>query len=283
MLRREGPIIATRGRGARKASLVLCSLSVASLAPVAVIAQDISSEWQFAATVYGWFPDIGGDTHFPVDGGNSIDVDISTILDHLRMTAQGAFEIQKGRWGAFTDLVYLDVGESKSQTRDLAIGGGALPGSVIADVDLDLRSTTWTIAGSYRTVATTAATVDWVAGARLASIDQDFRWQFTGSFGPIAPPPATGARGASVDQWDAIVGVKGRFAFGADHKWLMPFYLDAGAGDSDLTWQVLLGFGYAMGWGDVQVAWRYLDYDLGSGPIADLSFNGPAIGATFRW
>jgi hypothetical protein len=46
----------------------------------------------------------------------------------------------------------------------------------------------------------------------------------------------------------------------------------------------LLGVGYAFGWGDLKVAWRYLDYDLESGaPIADLNFSGPALGATFRW
>jgi hypothetical protein len=39
-----------------------------------------------------------------------------------------------------------------------------------------------------------------------------------------------------------------------------------------------------FGWGDLGVAWRYLDYDLKSdGPITDMNFNGPAIGATFRW
>jgi hypothetical protein len=57
-----------------------------------------------------------------------------------------------------------------------------------------------------------------------------------------------------------------------------------GTGDSDLTWQAMLGFGYSFGWGDLCVAWRYMDYDLDSGgAITDLNFNGPALGATFRW
>jgi hypothetical protein len=30
--------------------------------------------------------------------------------------------------------------------------------------------------------------------------------------------------------------------------------------------------------------WRYISYDMKSGsPVEDLSFNGPMIGATFRW
>jgi hypothetical protein len=29
-----------------------------------------------------------------------------SILDHLKMTAKGSFEIHKGRWSAFTNIVY---------------------------------------------------------------------------------------------------------------------------------------------------------------------------------
>ena len=64
----------------------------------------------------------------------------------------------------------------------------------------------------------------------------------------------------------------------------MPYYFDIGTGDSDLTWQAELGLTYSFGWGDIGVAWRYLDYDLkANGPIKDLSFSGPAMGATIRW
>jgi hypothetical protein len=271
-------------RNAATMSFALWSLGFAGLAPSSVMAQEILDEWQFAATIYGWFPDIGGNTEFRTGTGSSIDVDISTLLDHLKMTGQGSFEIQKGQWGAFTDLVYLDVGDSKSQTRGIEIGGQPLPGGLEASADFDLKSVIWTLAGSYRSLASPSATLDWHAGARLASFKQELSWEFTGSFGPITPPPRTGSREASVDQWDAIVGFKGRLAFGADHNWVMPFYFDVGAGDSDLTWQAMLSFGYAFGWGDLGVAWRYLDYDLKSdGPITDMNFNGPAIGATFRW
>ena len=93
----------------------------------AAVAQESSDDWQFAASVYGWFPDIGGNTVAADPGDDSIDVDVSTILDHLKMTAQGSFEFHKGRWGGFTDLVYLDVGESKSGSRDITIGGVTLP------------------------------------------------------------------------------------------------------------------------------------------------------------
>ena len=55
-------------------------------------------------------------------GGPSINVDASTLLDHLKMTFMGAFDAHNGRWGMFTDVLYLDVGGSKSKTRDFNIG-----------------------------------------------------------------------------------------------------------------------------------------------------------------
>lgn len=262
----------------------LWAVGFVSLASSTLCAQETSDDWQFEATIYGWFPDIGGHTSLPLAGDSSIDVDVSTILDHLKMTAQGALEIRKGHWGAFTDLVYLDVGDSKSQTRQLEIGGNPLPAAVTARADFDLKSVFWTVAGSYRVVANRQTTFDVLAGARLASMKQELDWEFTGDFGSIQPPPRTGRREASVDQWDAIVGARGQFSLGANRKWVVPYYFDIGSGDSDLTWQAVLGLGYAFGWGDVDLVWRHLDYDLkASGPIEDLNFSGPAIGASFRW
>jgi hypothetical protein len=140
------------------------------------------------------------------------------------------------------------------------------------------------LAVSYRFAASPETAFDVFAGARFANIDQSLDWQFTGSFGAVVPPPLMGSRDASVDVWDGIVGVRGRFALGAGGHWVVPLYLDIGTGDSDLTWQSALGLGYAFGWGNVGVAWRYLRYEMKSdAPVSDLSLNGPALGVTFRW
>ena len=266
------------------ALISLSLLGIAALVPAHAIAEEISNDWRFAASLYAWLPDIAGNTSIRTDSGVPIDVDIDTILDHLEMVGQGAFGLQKGHWGAFTDVIYLGVGASKSRTRNLSIGGQPLPAAVTGRTDLDLDTLIWTLAGSYRVAASPAVTFDVLAGARYASIETKLQWEFTGDFGSVAPPPRTGNGNSTSDLLDGIVGVRGHFAFGQEHQWVIPYYLDVGTGDSDTTWQALLGLGYAFGWGDVSVAWRYLDYDLKSdAPIADLSLNGPAVGVTFRW
>lgn len=261
-------------------------LGIAGLAASPAHAQEDtgSSGWQFAATLYGWLPDIGGQTELPLGAGGTIDVDVSTIFDHLKMTGMGSFEVSHGHWGAFTDFVYLDVGDSNSHTRSLSINDVPLPASVTAAADFDLKSTIWTLAALYRIVPSGEPTFDVLVGARLAHLEQNLEWTFSGTFGSITPPPTTGSANASVDQWDGIVGGKGRIALGASQKWAVPYYFDIGTGDSDLTWQAELALTYSFGWGDIGVAWRYLEYDLQSdGPIEQLNFNGPAAGAIFRW
>ncbi len=93
-----------------------------------------------------------------------------------------------------------------------------------------------------------------------------------------------GRREVKEQNWDILVGVKGRAAFGQDGKWYLPYYVDIGAGESKLTYQLSAGVGYTFGWGDVVASWRHLDYQFKSGkPIEELNFNGPQIAAVFRW
>jgi hypothetical protein len=126
--------------------------------------------------------------------------------------------------------------------------------------------------------------MDVFAGARLLDIKQKLGWDFSADIGGVSPPPRSGNSEASFNNWDAIIGVKGRVAFGANRAWYVPYYVDVGTGDSDLTWQAVSGIGYAFYWGELFAVWRYLDYNFKSGAkIEDVNFNGPAIGVAFRW
>jgi hypothetical protein len=196
----------------------------------------------------------------------------------------GTFDVHNGRWGAFTDLMYLDVSGSKSASRDFTIGGQQIPANTTANLGWGIEGVIWTLAGQYRVASGAGLTMDLLAGARLADLDQEASWDITGGLGPLAPPARTGRGEAEVSQWDGIVGLKGRYTFAQAPKWSLPFYVDVGTGDSDLTWQIVAGVSHAFSWGDVGAGWRYLEYDMKSGrPIKDLNFSGAMVGATFRW
>ncbi len=255
------------------------------LAPAAAQAQSMSDKWEFGASIYGWLPDIGGKTTFPAGtGGGSIDVDASQILDSLKFTFMGTLSAQKGRWGVFTDVIYLDVGGSKDKTRDIIVDGHPLPVGVTADAQLDLKSLIWTLAGNYRVVNDPGAKLDVFAGARLIELKQTLGWQFSTDLGDGSTTRRTGTSEVKVTKTDAIIGTKGRVLFGADQKWYVPYYLDIGTGQTDFTWQGVTGVGYKFNWGEVFGVWRYLDYKFKSGSkFEDANFNGPAIGVAFSW
>jgi hypothetical protein len=261
------------------------ALVLAALAPLPAHAEAAPGDWQWNATVYLWLPSLGGETAFPPSGGGpAIDVSVDAILDSLNFAFMGAFEGRKDRWGFATDVIYLDLGSSKKATRDFGIGQGGIPANVSADLRLDVTGWLWTLAGSYAVIQQENFSMNVLGGARMLDLQEDLRWQFNGDISSLPLLDRSGSASAKDTVWDAIVGVKGRMTFGADRQWYVPYYLDVGTGDSDLTWQGMAGLGYSFDSIDVTGVWRYLDYDFGgSKPIKSIDFNGPAVGVTFRF
>ena len=88
-----------------------------------------------------------------------------------------------------------------------------------------------------------------------------------------------------VELWDGAVGVRGSLGLGGDH-WFVPYYADIGAGSSSLTWQAITGVGYKFGWGDLNLFYRYLRYDMQHDDLLqNVSFYGYGFGfgARFRF
>ena len=244
-----------------------------------------SEDWRFQAVVYVYLPSVDGETTFSGSGGSdSAGVDASKLLENLNLAFMGSFEADKGPWGAFADVIYVDFGDSESPSRDFSLGGGTLPVGVNASLRYDLNGWLWTLAGAWHAASTPDRELSVIGGARLIDIDQTIAWQLGGNIGSVALPDRAGDRTAEVNNWDAIVGLKGRAMLGTDHHWFLPYYVDVGTGESSLTWQAMFGLGYAFGWGSIIGAWRHIDYDMKSGrSIESLSFDGPGVAVAFRW
>ena len=264
-------------------------LAAALATPMALLALPAHAQgadpWRFEASVYAYLPTISGSTVFPQnDAGSGVSIDADTILDNLKFTFMGSFEARRGSLGLFTDVIYMDVGNSTSDYRQFTVGGLPVPGEANTHVDYDLKGWVWTLGGVWAVSAEPAATLDLLAGARLLDIEQTIGWDITGNVGTVPLPERAGSSEVGLSNWDAIVGFKGRLALGSEGKWFAPYYADIGTGESDFTWQGMGGIGYSFKWGDVVAAWRYLDYDMESGDkVESLDFNGPAISAVFRW
>jgi len=242
-----------------------------------------ANDWRFGATLYIYGPQIDSNFTLPKRSGEGT-VSVNTS-DYFNISGafMGAFEATNGRWGVFTDYLYVDVSGSKSGTRNFSIGQVDLPASVTGDVNVGVKGSAWSILGEYRLQSTRESTADLLFGARLLDVKPRASFRLNGELGTIPPASREGSFEVNESNWDAIIGVKGRYAFGDRLQWYMPVYADIGTGDSRLTWQLAAGIGYSYSWGDILAMWRYVRYDFKSDDIIqDLTFSGPLIGVTFR-
>ena len=280
-------------------------IAVAMLAVVVAFASNFAcadngaDEWQYRLTPYLWLPTIDGTAHYsvPPGGGGSPNVLVGPAewLDLLNYGALVSGSARKGRYSIFSDFVYLSM-TSKNDGRVDSVGdaisnpGSTLPIPVSASLNLntrtDLDSLVWMITGGYALNETETFALDVFAGVRFFGVDVSTSWNLTADI--TAPGggvllPAQGSIGNDTDLWDGIVGMRGHFVV-ADSNWTVPYYFDIGAGDSELTWNTMVGFAREFGWGDLILAYRHLEYDQDSnGLLQGFSFGGPAIGARFRF
>ena len=254
-----------------------------ALAPAAN-AQSSEERWQSAATLYLWFPGISGRTQFPSGaGGPTLNVNAKDVLSKLDMAFMGTIESRRGRWGGLGDWVFSDLSGEQGRTREFEVGGLPPGAGVTADLGLRVKTNVLTLAGTYALVESPTYSSSLLAGVRMLKSDQALRWTLSTS-GPVAGLARSGAIDVGMTNWDAVVGVRGRARLPSDPRWFLPYHFDIGTGASRQTWQAVLGVGYTFDFGDIGLVWRYLDYTFKpSEPLQTLTFNGLALGATFRF
>lgn len=242
-----------------------------------------ADSWQFAVTAYAYLPSISGTAYFPVAPiGASFTLNQSDLIDHLKMTFMGAFDVHRGPWGFFADVLYLDIGSHNTNIHDFTVGGIGIPAATTTDVSMDMKSWIVNAVGEYRVLGQVGGTtLDVVAGVRYLSVNERLEWNFTGSIGTLPEAARSGDVGISNSILDGIVGVKGQVQ--GDGGWRMPYYIDVGTGGAQFTWQGATGLAYQFHWGQVSLLYRYIDFRIGSNTLKDLTIAGPLLGATFRW
>ena len=251
-----------------------------SLAPLHAIAQVGGDQWRFALTPYLWLPNIDGTLKFSIPpgagGSPSVDVGPNSYLENLDFALMLAGEARRGDWAIISDVIYLDFSGESSAVK--SVGGIQVP--VNQNTSTGLKGLVWELAASYTLARSPMATFEVLGGFRYFGLEASVQWQLAG---PIGLFPQAGSHTQKEELWDAIVGVRGRAKLGGG-SWFVPYYLDAGGGSSELTWQGITGIGYSFRWGDALLAYRHVYYDQkGDKLLQDISFSGPSLAASFRF
>ena len=261
---------------------------------VAVAAEADKKEWHFTVRPYLWLPNFHSTFNFDIPSGGSgspnVEVGPVDFLEHLQIAGMIGGEARKNRWSIFTDLIFINFSLDESTVRSVQFAGSD-PDPVEIDADLDagtrssLGGIEWTLTGGYNLVQTRDTLLHLFGGFRLLSVEATTDWSLTAVVnGPNSQVfNQSGSISQSIELWDNIVGARGRLHLG-EGNWYLPYYLDMGAGSSDLTWQGRLGVSYAYEWCEIYLAYRYLHYDTNESKlIDDMSINGSALGVAFRF
>jgi hypothetical protein len=241
-----------------------CALLLSAVGlPAGAETQAGGERWQWGAQLYLWAAGMSGTTVT----GDEIDVSFSDVVDSLDVGLMGTVAASRGKWTLFADLLYTDLSEDATTTARIV----GLP--VKAGVDISMKSAISTLGVTHRVLESEAGELNVLAGARYLSLstDLDFR------IGPLRPSVSD-----SDVVWDGVIGVRGTSAL--NDRWYLSYYLDVGAGGSDLTWQAVGGINYRFSRFDAALGYRHVAWELDdTNLMGDLEISGPYTGVRLRF
>jgi hypothetical protein len=251
--------------------------------------------WSFEVAPYLWLPSVDATMRYklPTGLGGSADVKVDTgdYLAQLDFATAFAAGVRYDRFSLLTDVIYVSVDSRSSRVDSIdavELGRNRFSSTANIDGSSSLKTTLWTLAGSYTAAAGAWGNVDVLAGFRYlgieATTDYNLALTVVGPRGNAGPTFGGGGRLSGRDNvWNGIVGVRGRLNLGGG-GFFVPYYLDIGAGDSNLTWQGFAGVGYQTGWAGVQLGWRYMSFDQGGTTLVqDMALSGGYLAVNFNF
>ena len=239
-----------------------------------------ADDWQFAVTPYLWGAGIDGTVKIK---GHEADFSkpFDEIIKDLDLAGMLNLQVRKGRFGAYTDVMYLGTSDSTSVLNPAT-------GATLADVSTSLDQwlidfgASWAVAQWGAGGAGSKGVVDLFLGGRY--------WNLTTEFTAKSPFFAGELGVEKTADWvDPIVGA--RFAVDFTPKLLLIGRGDVGGFDlggsiSKLTWSASA----CLGWRftpllSAYAGWKYLSVERESdrGATIDLALSGPVLGLAFTF
>lgn len=279
-------------------ALTACASAAAGAQGTGTVDPD---HWTFALSPYVWLPTINAHLDLRYAGSSpglgsnlpgTIHAEIgpNSYLTKLNFALMLNGQARRGPWSVTGDFIGVWASGLGGGVRGFTPSGGRL-GDIPVSADLDrgtdtkLSATIWTVTAGYNLVESAQWRVDSIAGFRYADLSATTDWHLAGD---LTTPSGTLAlsRSGSItvtrQPLDAIVGVQGRYTINSN--WYVPYHLDIGGGSTKLDWEFLGGVAYGFSWGEVTLAYRYLDIEQHSGQaFKKETLGGPLLGATFHF
>ena len=229
---------------------------------------------------YGWLPGVSLDTRIKVPdiGGGSDTIQNRSegnLLDNLSAALMVSGDVRFGDWGLYGDLAAVKFDNQDGRIR--AFDGDHIDSSL--STRWNIKGGVVTLAGLYTLAHGQSSYTDFVFGARYLWIKSNLKWDFNATGGggilDIADSGKVSTNGHSSD---AIIGLRGNWAFGDQRGWYIPYYFDVGTGNAEWTTSANLGIGYLYDWGNIAFVWRDLRYKQSNDDfLRKFTLDGPSF------
>ena len=226
----------------------------------------LAGEWKWELTPYLWGSDVSLDATVNDSLVASTTVDVSDLVDKLDIGGLIHFEGHRGRAGFFLEANYYEFSDDKTILNFPPITDGTV---VHSELDLLIGE-----AGGLYKIVGEDGRLDVLFGVRVfdTGLDLDF------DSDPML--------GRDETILDGFVGLRHRSEL--SERWTWWGRIDAGTGDTELSWQAILGVGFKLGRSKqnaLVLAYRHLAFEFEGGSTGiigvDLELSGPLLGFRF--
>ena len=245
----------------------LCSaVAGEAKAPIIQIAEP-SSEWEFSAELYGWFPGLKGTTGAG-DFTTDVDSSASDVIQNLKMAATLKFEARKGRWGFIGDGFYSLLGASGDPT-----------GPRYDKINIDMKQFLGEVMVAYRVQESSQGFYDVYGGIRYNYLSMKFSAESSGH-GRLPEDAST-----SKTWVDPVIGIRGQWNI--TEKWFLAGKADIGGfgvgSDLVYTLQATAGYHFTQ-LISAELGYRYTSTDYSDSPfVYDIEQAGFYTGLIFTF
>ena len=207
----------------------------------------------------------------------------------------GDFEARNGRWGLFSDVVWVNLGADSSGIRTRAVAPG-VTATVGTALDLDINLAIVEVGAAYEVARSGPVAFDILGGARYWYQEADLSFDLAGTVGLEDLARSAGraiARSPSVDWLDPLVGVRMRYTLAPGHQLLLRGDVGGFGVGSEFSWQAIGAYSFDFGSyngitfsGVVGYRALFVDYAQGFGRTRyeyDMLQHGPIVGVRMRF
>jgi len=227
---------------------------------------EAADDWERTLVPFFWLADMGVDVTIDGDPALGLDIKATDLIDKVEFAFSTRFEGRRGRGGFLVEMTYLSLADSLTLPDDVSI-------------DADFTQVLLEGGGFYR-LKNENSGLDVLFGFRVFEIDQVM---------DISSGDELMTVDSTTTLTDGFIGL--RYGGPIGKKWSYQLRGDIGTGDTELSLNGIVGFGYEFGKTgkySLVFAWRHLQFEIeendGSTKVAsDMSLSGPGVGLKIKF